>query len=70
MTKEEYMFFGKEYNSWLDCYLPPQQWSETKYQCEKCGGNMRKNLMIILPSNPPKFEYQCDKCGNIDYLNF
>lgn len=70
-TKEEYLNFKREYNPWLNLYLySKDQWSEPKYQCEKCGGNMRKNETIILPSNPPKFEYQCDKCKNIDYLNF
>ena len=43
------------------------QWSEPKYQCPVCGGNMRKNLMIVLCSYPPQYKYQCDKCGHIDY---
>ena len=46
------------------------EWSEPKYKCEKCGGNVRKNLKIILPTMPPKYEYVCDNCGNVDYLSF
>lgn len=45
-------------------------WSEPKYKCEKCDGNVRKNLKIILASLPPKYEYVCDNCGNVDYLPF
>jgi hypothetical protein len=43
------------------------QWSEPKYQCPKCGGGMRKNLMVVLTSYPVKYEYCCDKCGYVDY---
>lgn len=43
------------------------QWSEPKYQCPKCGGGMRKNMMVVLTSYPARYEYQCDKCGHIDY---
>ena len=43
------------------------QWSEPKYQCPKCGGGMRKNMMVVLTTYPVKYEYQCDKCGHIDY---
>lgn len=43
------------------------QWSEPKYQCPKCGGGMRKNLMVVLTSYPAQYEYQCDKCGHIGY---
>ena len=43
------------------------QWSEPKYQCPKCDGGMRKNMMVVLTSYPAKYEYQCDKCGHIDY---
>lgn len=45
-------------------------WSEPKYKCEKCGGNVRKNLKIILASLPPEYEYVCNNCGNVDYLPF
>lgn len=43
------------------------QWSEPKYQCPKCGGGMRKNMMVVLTSYPAQYEYQCDKCGHVDY---
>ena len=43
------------------------QWSEPKYQCPKCGGGMRKNMMVVLTTYPEKYEYQCDKCGHIGY---
>lgn len=46
------------------------EYSEPKYSCEKCGGNVRKNLKVILPSLPPKYEYICESCGNVDYLPF
>ena len=42
-------------------------WSEPKYQCPKCGGGMRKNMMVVLTSYPAQYEYQCDKCGYVDY---
>lgn len=48
------------------------KYSEPKFKCCKCDGNMRKNLNegIVLDSNPPqyKYEYKCDKCGDITYL--
>jgi len=63
MTKSEYI---SQFNNIPS--LSTDKYSEPKYECEKCGGNMRKDLSIICPSNPPKYEYVCDKCGNIDYL--
>ena len=45
-------------------------WSEPKYKCQKCGGDVRKNQRYVLASFPPRYEYQCDKCGCIDYLEF
>lgn len=46
------------------------EYSEPKYKCPCCGGNMRKRLDIILTSLPPKFQYECDTCDNVEYLNF
>lgn len=66
MTKKEYI----NQNSVLFFNNYPKEWSEPKYQCEKCGGNMRKNLMMVLDSYPPKYQYECDTCGHVDYLNF
>ena len=43
------------------------QWSEPKYQCPKCGGEMCRNEMVVLTSYPPQYEYQCDKCGYVEY---
>ena len=43
------------------------EWSEPKYKCPKCGGGMRKNMMVVCASYPATYEYQCDKCGHIDY---
>ena len=45
-------------------------YSEPKYKCEKCGGNVRKRLNMVYASNPLKYAYVCEKCGNVDYLNF
>lgn len=53
MTKEEYI----NQNSILFFNNYPREWSEPKYQCEKCGGNMRRNEMIVCASNPPMFQY-------------
>lgn len=47
-----------------------QDYSEPKYKCPKCGGNVRKNLTIVLTSYPPKFRYECDNCNHIDYHEF
>ena len=45
-------------------------YSEVKYKCDKCGGNMRKRNDIVLASNPPKYQYECDTCNNVDYLEY
>lgn len=47
-----------------------ETYSEPKYKCEKCGGNVRKRLDMVYASNPLKYAYVCEKCGNVDYLNF
>lgn len=66
MTKKEYI----NQNPFLFFDNYPKKWSEPKYQCEKCGGNMRKNEMIVCASYPPKYQYECNTCGHIDYLDF
>lgn len=43
------------------------QWSEPQYMCRRCGGGMRKNLMVTLTSYPPQFEYRCDRCRFVEY---
>lgn len=65
MTKEEYIKQNQiEYQFY-------EQYSEPKYDCSKCGdGHMRKNLMMVLASYPPKYQYECDTCGHVDYLDF
>lgn len=66
MTKEEYITQNQTNN-----YLFTEQYSEPKYDCPECGdGHMRKNLMIVLASYPPKYQYECDTCGHVDYLDF
>lgn len=66
MTKEEYI---KQNQTGL--YFFTEQYSEPQYDCPKCkNGHMRKNLMMVLCSNPPKYQYECDSCGYVDYLNF
>ena len=64
-SKDEFVSMNSEVYNILN-----NVWSEPKYKCEKCGGNVRKNLKIILASLPPKYEYVCDNCGNVDYLPF
>lgn len=44
-----------------------REWSEPKYKCPECGGGMCRNEMVVLTSNPPKYEYRCNKCGNVEY---
>ena len=46
-------------------------WSEPKFTCPRCGGNVRKNLLIVCTSIPPKFMYQCENssCCFTTYLN-
>lgn len=65
MTKEEYILTRQGNDN-----LFTKKYSEPKYECPRCGGNVRKNLLIILASNPPMFQYECDNCDYIDYLNF
>ena len=64
-----YVPTAKEYNEAAEknAFQFTAQWSEPKYQCPKCGGGMRKNMMVVLTSHPAQYEYQCDKCGHIDY---
>ena len=47
-----------------------QDYSEPKYKCPKCGGNVRKNLTMVLTSIPPKYRYECDKCDHVDFHKF
>lgn len=66
MTKEEYIMQNQ-----AEQYFFAKQYSEPKYDCPKCdSSHMRKNLMMVLASNPPKYQYECDICGHVDYLNF
>lgn len=43
------------------------QWSEPKYQCPMCNGEMRKNLNIALLTYPVQYTYRCDRCGYIEH---
>lgn len=43
------------------------EWSEPKYLCPDCGGNMHKNLTIRLCTEPEAYMYVCDKCGHIEH---
>ena len=66
-SKDKYILENAPpHSSTIEC----EPYSEPKYKCEKCGGNVRKRLDIVCASNPPKYVYICEKCGNIDYLNF
>lgn len=65
-TEEEYI----TQNQAEQCFFT-EQYSEPKYDCPECGsGHMRKNLMMVLASYPPKYQYECDTCGHVDYLDF
>jgi len=46
------------------------EFSEPKYKCPKCGGNVRKNLTMVLTSYPPKYRYECDNCDHVDFHEF
>lgn len=48
-------------------YVHQREWSEPKYICPKCGGGMCRNEMMVLTSNPPKYEYRCNKCNYTEY---
>ena len=61
-TREEYI---KNDGSF---YIDGYKYSEPKYICPKCGGNVRKNLSIVLTTYPPKYEYMCDSCGYSENL--
>ena len=43
------------------------EWSEPKYLCPNCSGNMRKNQVIRMLTHPKVYMYQCDKCGRKDF---
>ena len=43
------------------------QWSESKYQCPICNGEMCKNLNIALLTYPAQYMYRCNRCGYIEY---
>lgn len=59
---------SEEYaNMHQSVFYEQRKWSEPKYKCPKCGGGMCRNEMVVLTSNPPKFEYRCNKCGNVEY---
>ena len=44
------------------------EWSEPKYTCPKCDGNVRKNLVTVFTSYPPKYLYRCDECDYEEYM--
>lgn len=54
-TADEYRKFIKD----SMCY--PQELSEPKYICHKCGGGMCRNEMVVLTSYPVQYKYKCDK---------
>lgn len=59
----------EEYNEKLNPFnYALTDWSEPKYICPKCGGNMRRDETHIIASNPIKRMYQCDKCAFIEFL--
>lgn len=65
MTREEYI----EANQVK--YFIVGQRSKPKYDCPRCQhGKMRKNLSMVLCSNPPMYQYKCDSCGYVDFLDF
>lgn len=65
MTKEEYINSFK-----IDNLTLQSEWSELKFDYPECGGGMCKNNIVVLTSNPPKYEYRCNKCGHVEYLRF
>ncbi len=42
------------------------QWSELKYQCPMCNGEMCKNLNTALLTYLAQYMYRCNKCGYIE----
>lgn len=45
----------------------PPIWSEPKFKCPKCGGNVRRKENEICPTIPPKHTYKCDN-PDCDYV--
>lgn len=66
-TLEEYM---KEHPEITNQYGDFGEFSEPKFKCPKCGGNVRKNLSIVLTSYPPQYRYDCEKCGHSIVLHY
>ena len=64
MTRDEYLESLKNVNPHLNCY----EYSEdVKYQCPKCGGDVRENYTMaeVICTLPPIYvsTMECMKCG-------
>ncbi len=59
----------KPWDSGIPYYMPNpmNDWEDSGFACEKCGGEMQRNNGLILASNPPMHEYRCKVCGHVDY---
>ena len=56
-TREEYL---EEIAQKNDSF---RRLSEPLYQCPWCGGIVRRDLTVMLPTFPPQFKYVCDDCS-------
>lgn len=62
-TKDEYIKRKK--------YSPINSgWSEPKFKCDECGGNVRRDNSIILTTFPPLYRYVCEDCDKEYTLRF
>ena len=66
-TLEEYIDSHREA---INHYGEFGEYSEPKFKCPKCGGNVRKNLSLVLTSYPPQYRYDCEKCGHSVVLHY
>ena len=65
---EKYLPTAEEYRKMVRATpLEWSEWSEPKYLCPDCGGNMCKNQTVRILTHPETYMYRCDKCGRIDY---
>ncbi len=59
-----------EYIKRKDTIINSSGWSEPKFKCDDCGGNVRKDNTIVLATFPPVYRYVCENCGKEYELRF
>ena len=37
--------------------------AKTNITCPDCGELIYRDMSVVMPTNPPRFQYFCSKCG-------